>query len=123
MPEKLTTLEHTLQYEMIDRLQRIKEARAQSQKEIEELKAAKNAEFAAFEKQIAASAQATNMDADADVKIAEIMELYQKNRALVSDKLLNAVLNVKPEVRGRFNFVVDYEFTHSPIHSHYLLKL
>ncbi len=88
------------------RLAKIKDARAQSQKEIESLKAHKNAEFAAFEKTLVDSAANNSVDTETDAKILEIQAMYEKNKTMVIQKLLSSVVNVNPEphVNARYNW-------------------
>ncbi|KAJ3566920.1 hypothetical protein NP233_g6691 [Leucocoprinus birnbaumii] len=81
------------------RVQRLKDARTEASKEIDEYKKNKEAEFKAFEASRAgttSNAQAT-VDRETDVKLQEITDSYNKNKDAVIKKLLDRVVLVKPE--------------------------
>ncbi|KAI8811792.1 H+-ATPase G subunit-domain-containing protein [Cladochytrium replicatum] len=82
------------------RVQRLKDARTEAAKEIEALKAEKNKEFAAFEKSHSGSSDETNVKLvqDTDAKLAEINVLYEKHKEKVFERLMGAVLDVKPKL-------------------------
>ncbi|KAF5362038.1 hypothetical protein D9756_002467 [Leucocoprinus leucothites] len=81
------------------RVQRLKDARTEASKEIDEYKKTKEAEFKAFEASRAGTtsdAQAT-VDRETDVKLQEITDSYNENKDAVIKKLLDRVVLVKPE--------------------------
>ncbi|KXN86587.1 V-type proton ATPase subunit G [Leucoagaricus sp. SymC.cos] len=81
------------------RVQKLKDARTEALKEIEEYKKSKEAEFRAFEASRAgttSNAQAT-VDRETEVKLQEITDAYTKNKDTVIKKLLDRVVLVKPE--------------------------
>ncbi|KAJ3247395.1 H(+)-transporting V1 sector ATPase subunit G [Chytriomyces hyalinus] len=82
------------------RVQRLKDARAEAQKEIELLKAEKNKEFAAFDQQYSGSSDDSfsKVNTETDQKIVEINESFKKNKDIVIERMLAAMINVKPEV-------------------------
>ncbi|KAH9945717.1 H+-ATPase G subunit-domain-containing protein, partial [Amylocystis lapponica] len=82
------------------RVQKLKDARAQATKEIEEYKKVKEAEFKAFEASHAGSTQNAQVAVDKEtaVKLQEIGEAYLKNKDQVVKKLLARVVLVKPEL-------------------------
>ncbi|KAJ3332945.1 H(+)-transporting V1 sector ATPase subunit G [Blyttiomyces sp. JEL0837] len=82
------------------RVQRLKDARTEAAKEIEAMKAEKNHELANYEKQFSGSSdEAFNkVNAETDVKLQEINAAYRKNKDLVIEKLLAAVIHVNIRV-------------------------
>ncbi|OCB86382.1 Cl-channel protein [Sanghuangporus baumii] len=82
------------------RAQRLKDARTEADKEIEEYKAMKEEEFKAFE----ASRQGTTqnsqsaIDKETDEKLEEITKSYEKNKDAVVKKLIDRVTVVKAEI-------------------------
>jgi len=82
------------------RVQKLKDARTEAGKEIEEYKKTKEREFKAFEASHAGStSNAQNaVDKETDVKLQEITESYNKNKESVVKKLLDRVVLVKPEL-------------------------
>ncbi|KAJ3355967.1 H(+)-transporting V1 sector ATPase subunit G [Entophlyctis luteolus] len=85
---------------MYHRVERLKAARAEALKEIESLKAEKNKEFVAFEATFSGSNDDSfaKVNAETDKKIVEITEAYQKNKELVIERMLAAVVAVEPKV-------------------------
>ncbi|ESK96438.1 vacuolar atp synthase subunit [Moniliophthora roreri MCA 2997] len=82
------------------RVQRLKDARAEASKEIEEYKKAKEDEFKSFEASRAgttSNAQAA-IDKETEIKLNSITESYNKNKDAVVKKLLDRVVLVKPEL-------------------------
>ncbi|KAL0576455.1 hypothetical protein V5O48_005530 [Marasmius crinis-equi] len=82
------------------RVQKLKDARTEASKEIEEYKKTKETEFKEFEASRAgttSNAQAA-IDKDTEVKIDAISESYNKNKDVVVKKLLDRVVLVKPEL-------------------------
>ncbi|KAK7061098.1 hypothetical protein VNI00_000834 [Paramarasmius palmivorus] len=82
------------------RVQRLKDARAEASKEIEEYKKTKEDEFKAFEASRAgttSNAQAA-IDKETEAKLNSITESYNKNKDAVVKKLLDRVVLVKPEL-------------------------
>lgn len=84
------------------RVQRLKDARTEATKEIESLKAEKNKEFALYEKQFSGSSDDafSKLNAETEVRLAEVQEVYKKNRALVIEKMLAAAVNVEPTIHA-----------------------
>ncbi|KAJ1539746.1 H(+)-transporting V1 sector ATPase subunit G, partial [Cladochytrium tenue] len=80
------------------RVQRLKDARTEAAKDIEALKLEKNREFANFEQQFAGTSDGgfAKVNEETEKKLVEIQEAYQKNKALVIEKMLAAVTNVQP---------------------------
>ncbi|KAJ3167759.1 H(+)-transporting V1 sector ATPase subunit G [Geranomyces variabilis] len=83
-----------------DRTQRLKDARSEAQKDIEALKAAKNKEFADYEKQYAGSSDDTVAKANASTEeeLKGVNVLYAKNKQQVIEKLLGGIVNVQPKI-------------------------
>lgn len=82
------------------RTQRVKDARGEASKEIEELKAKKEAEFKAFESEHTGdrtSSQAA-VDKSTDEQLAQMKALFEKQKSIVIDSLLTRVVEVKPEL-------------------------
>ncbi|KAI9292871.1 V-type ATPase [Neoconidiobolus thromboides FSU 785] len=88
------------------RTQRLKEARLEASKEIDALKQKKNQDFQEFEKQHLGSTDdvVKSISEETKVKISEIKELYNKNKDSVAQKLIETVLNVKPEPHRNSKF-------------------
>ncbi|TPX39032.1 hypothetical protein SeMB42_g06508 [Synchytrium endobioticum] len=82
------------------RTQRLKDARTEAVKEIEALKADKNAEFVIFEKQYGGSSSdaVAKVDVETEHALTQIQEHYRTNKDTVIAKLLHAVGTVKPEL-------------------------
>ncbi|THV04940.1 V-type ATPase [Dendrothele bispora CBS 962.96] len=82
------------------RIQKLKDARSEATKEIEEYKKSKEAEFKAFEASHAGTtseAQAA-VDKDTEVKLKSISDSFDSNKDAVVQKLLDRVVLVKPEL-------------------------
>jgi len=88
------------------RVKRLKDARAEAAKEIEELKAKKNAEFAEFEKTHSGSTDenAAKANLETEQKLREIETDYNNNKDKVVKQLVDSVLNVKPKIHGNYKF-------------------
>ncbi|OSX64288.1 hypothetical protein POSPLADRAFT_1045375 [Postia placenta MAD-698-R-SB12] len=82
------------------RVQKLKDARSQATKEIEEYKRLKESEFQAFEASHAGNTQSsqTAVDQETQIKLQEISEAYYANKDQVVAKLLDRVVLVKPEL-------------------------
>ncbi|KAF9359551.1 H(+)-transporting V1 sector ATPase subunit G, partial [Mortierella sp. NVP85] len=82
------------------RVQRLKDARAEAAKEIEEMKEAKNEAFKAFEQEHAGSSDQTShrVEVETEQKRADIEADFAKNRAAVLQKLLDVVYTVEPQI-------------------------
>jgi len=82
------------------RVQRLKDARAEATKDIEEYKRAKEQEFLVFESLHAGttSSAQTAIDKETEMKLQEISESYTKSKDKVVKKLLDRVVLVKPEL-------------------------
>ncbi|KIK60365.1 hypothetical protein GYMLUDRAFT_73827 [Collybiopsis luxurians FD-317 M1] len=82
------------------RVQKLKDARTEASKEIEEYKKAKEAEFKKFEASHAGTtseAQAA-VDKETEVKLEAITHSYDSHKDEVVQKLLDRVTQVKPEL-------------------------
>jgi len=82
------------------RVQRLKEARTQAQKEIEAYAGLKNAEFEKIEektKGLIDKAQAA-VDRDIKIKLLAVGEAFGKNKDAVAQKLLDRVVLVEPKL-------------------------
>jgi V-type H+-transporting ATPase subunit G len=109
-----------------DRVQKLKDARSQATKEIEEYKKAKEQEFKAFESSVCltthlvrsltfgerqyagtTSNAQTAVDKETDIKLQVITESYQQNKDAVVQKLLDRVVLVKPELHRNLKKVVS----------------
>ncbi|RXW23993.1 hypothetical protein EST38_g1876 [Candolleomyces aberdarensis] len=82
------------------RVQKLKDARAESSKEIEAYKKAKEDEFRAFESSHAGttSVAQTNVDRETDDKLASISQSYDGNKDAVVKKLLDRVVLIHNEL-------------------------
>ncbi|KAJ3025323.1 UNVERIFIED_CONTAM: H(+)-transporting V1 sector ATPase subunit G [Siphonaria sp. JEL0065] len=82
------------------RVQRLKDARAEAQKEIEVLKAEKNKEFSGLEQKYSGSNDDSfaKVNAETDKKIIEIDAAYKQNKDQVIDRILASLVNVEPKV-------------------------
>jgi len=82
------------------RVQRLKDARTQATKEIEEYKRAREQQFKAFESSRAGSTSNAQsaVDKDTEVKLQVITESYNENKDQVVKKLLDRVVLVQPEL-------------------------
>ncbi|CAG8575751.1 6759_t:CDS:2 [Dentiscutata erythropus] len=82
------------------RVQRLKEARTEAIKEIEALKARKNAEFQAFEAEHAGSSDQSValVEAETESKLVSIKEAFENKKSGVMENLLSAVTNVQPKI-------------------------
>ncbi|KAL9713620.1 hypothetical protein Ac2012v2_003231 [Leucoagaricus gongylophorus] len=81
------------------RIQKLKAAHTEASKEIDEYKKVKETEFKAFEvSRIGTTSNAqASIDRETDVKLQEISDSYSKNKDVVTKKLLDRVILVKPE--------------------------
>jgi len=80
------------------RVQKLKDARSEAEREIVEYKQSKEAEFKAFESTRAgatSTVQAT-VDKETEVKLQGITELYNKSKDVVVNELLDRVILVEP---------------------------
>jgi len=82
------------------RVQKLKDARSEASKEIEEYKKAKEAEFKAFEASRAGTTSnaQTTVDKETELKLQSITDSYNKSKDAVVKKLLDRVVLVKPEL-------------------------
>ncbi|KAF2820558.1 vacuolar ATPase, partial [Ophiobolus disseminans] len=82
-----------------DRTKRVKDARNEAQKEIDDYKKEKDTEYQQFEQKHSSGNQKAEDDAkkDTDVKVKEIDEIGNKSGSKVVEQLLAAVTNAKPE--------------------------
>ncbi|THH18048.1 hypothetical protein EW146_g2860 [Bondarzewia mesenterica] len=82
------------------RVQRLKDARTEATKEIEDYKKLKEQEFKAFEDSHAGSTQSAQsaVDKETEVKLQKITDAYQTHQDQVVKKLLDRVVLVKPEL-------------------------
>ncbi|KAF9499582.1 V-type ATPase, partial [Pleurotus eryngii] len=82
------------------RVQKLKDARTEASKEIDEYKKVKEKEFKAVESShagITSSAQSA-VDKETEVKLQQITDSYNQNKDKVVKKLLDRVVLVKPEL-------------------------
>ncbi|KAG9312975.1 V-type ATPase [Chiua virens] len=82
------------------RVQRLKDARAEASKEIDEYRLAKDAEFRDFEASHVGNttnAQAA-VDKETDIKLQATTEAFEANKDQVIEKLLDRVVLIKPEL-------------------------
>jgi len=82
------------------RVQRLKDARTEATKEIEEYKKTRDAEFKAFESSHAGitSVAQSAVDRETDVKLQSIVDAYKANKDQVVAKLIDRVVLVTPEL-------------------------
>ncbi|KAF9461198.1 H+-ATPase G subunit-domain-containing protein [Collybia nuda] len=82
------------------RVQKLKDARSEATKEIEEYKKAKERDFKAFEQSYAGTTSnaQTAVDNETEIKLQAISESYTRSKDLVVKKLLDRVVLVKPEL-------------------------
>lgn len=102
---------------LLDRTQKLKDARAEAEKEIEEYRKTKEQEFQAYERSVCRLAfipclltnalqkhdgkkqdSQSAIDRDTEVKVKAISDSYESNKQLVVKKLLDRVVLVKPEL-------------------------
>ncbi|CDS06978.1 hypothetical protein LRAMOSA09501 [Lichtheimia ramosa] len=87
------------------RIQRLKDARTEATKDIEELKAQKNQEYQNFVNEHAGASDASLsvVNQETDAKIAEIQNAFAQNKDKAVEKMLDAIINVqaKPHVNAR----------------------
>ncbi|KAG9295812.1 hypothetical protein G9A89_009041 [Geosiphon pyriformis] len=83
-----------------DRIQKLKDARTEAAKEIEELKARKNAELQAFEAEHTGNSDQSfaRVAAETEVRLTEIQEAVQRHKHLVTERLFEAITTVNPKV-------------------------
>ena len=101
-----------------DRVQKLKDARTEAEKEIANYKAEKEAEFKKFEDSVCAhysgsqvllniltpqragttQSSQSAIDKETDAKLEEITRMYQQNKDAVVKKLLDRVVLVQPEL-------------------------
>ncbi|CAG8667251.1 12083_t:CDS:2 [Gigaspora rosea] len=86
------------------RVTRLKEARTEAIKEIEALKARKNAEFQAFEAEHAGSSDQSValVEAETESRLVTIQEAFENKKSVVMEKLFAAVTNVQPKLHKNF---------------------
>ncbi|CAG8578729.1 11490_t:CDS:2, partial [Ambispora leptoticha] len=101
--EAAKTVQRARQY----RVQKLKDARTEAAKEIEALKEQKNAEYKDFAaKHVGSSGQSVaKVTADEQDKLKEIETAVEKNRSLVTERLLAAVTKVEPRMHRNFRLV------------------
>ncbi|EKM49987.1 uncharacterized protein PHACADRAFT_213758 [Phanerochaete carnosa HHB-10118-sp] len=82
------------------RVKKLKDARTQAQKEIDEYRKFKEDEFKAFEASHAGNTQHVQaaVDEETEVKKGEIAEQYAQNKDAVVKKLLDRVTLITPEL-------------------------
>nr|GAT46755.1 vacuolar ATP synthase subunit [Mycena chlorophos] len=82
------------------RVQKLKDARSEAQREIDEYKKSKEDEFKAFEASHAGttSSAQTAVDKETEASLKTITASYNKNKEEVVKKLLDRVVLVKPEL-------------------------
>jgi len=82
------------------RVQRLKDARAEAQKEIDAYRHAKEHEFAEIEKEKKALIDVAQqrVDKDTEAKLATVKDSFSKNKNAVVEKLLDRVILVEPKL-------------------------
>ncbi|KAF8578038.1 V-type ATPase [Ramaria rubella] len=82
------------------RVQRLKDARAEAIKEVEEYKKQKQHEHEVFESKHTGSTQnsQSQVDKDTDTKLAAIQKAYESHKEAVVEKLLDRIVLFKPEL-------------------------
>ncbi|KAF8329526.1 H+-ATPase G subunit-domain-containing protein [Cantharellus anzutake] len=82
------------------RVQRLRDARSEAQKEIDEYRQSKEAEFASIEsgKQSLIDGAQLQADKETEAKLAIVKESFAKNREAVVQKLLDRVILVEPKL-------------------------
>ncbi|PYI32821.1 vacuolar ATP synthase subunit G [Aspergillus indologenus CBS 114.80] len=82
-----------------DRTKRIRDAKAEAQKEIEEYRKQKEDEFKKFEAEHSSGYKKAEEDAnkEAEVKLQEIKDAGSEKGSKVVDDLIHALIDVKPE--------------------------
>jgi len=82
------------------RVQRLKDARSEAQKEIEEYKLMKEQEFKAFEASHVGNTSTTQatLDKETYLKLEDIETVYQQKKDIVIDRLLSRAIHVQPEL-------------------------
>ncbi|KAL7747534.1 hypothetical protein RI367_007126 [Sorochytrium milnesiophthora] len=88
------------------RVARLKDARKEAEKEIAAAKAQKVAEYERFEKEHAGSTDAhvQKVNADIEARLVQTQRDFEQNKNLVLQKLVQAVVNVKPELHRNLQF-------------------
>ncbi|KAI8072658.1 G subunit of V-type ATPase [Gongronella butleri] len=86
------------------RIQRLKDARSEATKEIEQLKAEKNTEFQNFVAQHSGESDQSlgKVDKETDVKIEEIRAAYAQNKEKAIEQLLESItkVDVNPHINA-----------------------
>jgi len=82
------------------RVQRLKDARLEAQKEIDAYKQAKEAEFAKIEKEKKAliDAEQQRVDKETEVRLVTVKDSFTENKDAVVNKLLERVILVEPKL-------------------------
>jgi len=82
------------------RTQKLKDARAQADKEIAKYKLVKEQEFQKYEAEHAGKTQLsqTAVDKETEAALGKVTESFDANKAKVVDKLLDRVVLIKPEL-------------------------
>nr|POE79737.1 v-type proton atpase subunit g [Quercus suber] len=86
-----------------DRTKRVKDARSEAQKEIDDYRKQKEDEFKAFESKQTSGNKAAEEQAEKDTQkqLDDIKSIGKKTGPQVVDDLLKAVVDVRPEVPDR----------------------
>ncbi|KAH7914853.1 V-type ATPase [Hygrophoropsis aurantiaca] len=82
------------------RVQRLKDARSEATKEIDEYRKSKDTEFKAFESSHAGttSSAQTTVDKDTEQKLKHLDACWENNADLIVQKLLDRVVLVEPQL-------------------------
>ncbi|KAG0174055.1 H(+)-transporting V1 sector ATPase subunit G, partial [Apophysomyces sp. BC1021] len=80
------------------RVQRLKDARSEAAKDIDQLKAQKNSEYQNSVAQHSGESDQSlgKVDQETEVKIAEIKAKYSEHKETAMGQLIEAIVNVKP---------------------------
>lgn len=89
-----------------DRVQRLKDAKAEAQKEIDQIKSAKEKEFQAFMQQTQQSAEVDQANKETEEKLISVKKCFEEKRAEVSAKLLETIYRVEPRIHVPFDFTI-----------------
>ncbi|KAI9469903.1 MAG: G subunit of V-type ATPase [Benjaminiella poitrasii] len=86
------------------RVQRLKDARSEAAKEIEELKAQKNIEYQNFVAQHSGESDQSlsKVDQETEAKIQEIREAAEKNKEEAIQKIMKAITNVETKAHENY---------------------
>ncbi|GAB00035.1 uncharacterized protein L969DRAFT_610370 [Mixia osmundae IAM 14324] len=87
------------------RTQKVKDARGEAAKEVEDLRRKKEEEFKEFEQEHSGdtSSAQTQVDKDTESTVDSIKSSFEKNKADAVKKLLDSVVEIKPELHQNYH--------------------